>query len=74
MALLDSLFRRESEDPLAAFDENEASDLSLHVRQCGRRYAALNSKLDYVTKLIFALCILYALSNYPTIKALVLGH
>jgi hypothetical protein len=67
MALRDIF--RSSNDPLAEFDENEATDLSLHIRQCGRRYKAQNNKLDMITGLILVLCMLYALSNIATIKA-----
>jgi hypothetical protein len=46
MSLLDALFGKPQEynpetDPMAVPDENEVKNLSLHVRQCARRYASL---------------------------------
>lgn len=70
MALSDILSRREN-DSLGEFDENEAKDIALHVRQCGRRYKAMNDKLDTLTKLILFLCLMYALSNVAAMKALI---
>jgi hypothetical protein len=63
MALSD-LFGRANDDDVGGFDENEAGDLALHVRQCTRRYRALDRKLDLVIRLIIVLLCLYIL-NVP---------
>jgi hypothetical protein len=39
-------------DPLAQFDEREATDLGLHVRQCARRYGALSFKITIIIVLL----------------------
>lgn len=70
MSLIDAIFGRENADPLGAFDEKEAEDLSLHIRQCGRRYRALNAKLDLVTRLVLLLCGLYVLNNIASVRTL----
>jgi hypothetical protein len=63
MALSD-LFGRAKDEDVGGFDENEAGDLALHVRQCTRRYRALDRKLDLVIRLIIVLLGLYVL-NVP---------
>ena len=45
-------------------DENEAKDLGLHVRQCERRYRALNSKLN----LVILILLMFALGAPEQIK------
>lgn len=45
MALSDLFPKPSSQDPLAQYDVEEATNLPLHVRQCGRRYAALKDEL-----------------------------
>lgn len=56
-------------DPVT-FDENEVKDLALHVRQCGRRYRALDAKLNIAIRLILVLCGLYAINNLSEIRHL----
>ncbi len=55
-------------------DENEATDLGLHVRQCERRYRSLSSKLNIVLLVL----LLYALGAPEGIKSMILraivGH
>jgi hypothetical protein len=57
MSLID-LFRQ---DPLSMFDEDEGTDLALHVRQCNRRYKAMSSKQTVTLVLVTALFIVQAL-------------
>lgn len=72
--LLDILGIRTADDPdLGRFDENEVNDLPLHVRQCGRRFRALDKKLNTAIRLILVLCFLYAINNIAIIKSMVLG-
>lgn len=52
MSLSDLLFGRAESDDLGGFDANEGKDLELHVRQCGRRFRALDRKLDVVIRLL----------------------
>lgn len=58
------LFGRVKDDDSGGFDESESADLGLHVRQCARRYRALDRKLDIVIRLILVLLCLYVL-NVP---------
>lgn len=68
--LLDILGVGKPDADLGAFDADEADDLPLHVRQCGRRYRALDAKLNTAIRLILLLCILYAVNNLPAVKTL----
>lgn len=55
------------DDPGDEFDENESKDLGMHVRQCGRRYRALDRKLNFLIKLVaIGFLIMYA-SNIPSV-------
>lgn len=68
--LLDILGIKATDADLGAFDTDEASDLPLHVRQCGRRYRALDAKLNTAIRLILLLCGLYAVNNLAIVKTL----
>jgi hypothetical protein len=61
---LSEFFERAKDEDIGGFDENEAGDLALHVRQCTRRYRALDRKLDLVIRLMIVLLCLYVL-NVP---------
>lgn len=63
MPLLDLVFKRSKDDPLAAFDENEADDLALHVRQCARRYASIVDKISTSNALLWILIIVLILTR-----------
>lgn len=52
MSLSSLIFGASTEDDMGGFDVNEAKDLELHVRQCGRRFRALDRKLDVVIRLL----------------------
>lgn len=69
--LLDILGVRPMDDDLGRFDESEANDLALHVRQCGRRFRALDSKMNTAIRLILVLCALYALNNVTEIRHMI---
>ena len=70
MAFLDVFLGRRLEDPEDEFDEQEATDLPLHIRQCGRRYRSLDAKLNLVVRLMLLLCGLYVFNNLTTMKTL----
>ncbi len=44
------------DDPLDAFDANEAADLALHYRQELRRFKAIERKIARMTKLLWFIC------------------
>lgn len=52
MSLFGTLFSSSADEDVGGFDANEAKDLELHVRQCGRRFRALDRKLDVVIRLL----------------------
>lgn len=52
MSITDLLFGRAETEDIGSFDANEGKDLELHVRQCGRRFRALDRKLDVVIRLL----------------------
>lgn len=62
MAFTDVFGTKESEDA-GGFDENESEDLSLHVRQCGRRYRALDRKLTMTLRLVMLLVAINLLTS-----------
>ena len=57
MAFLDIIAQGKDRDPLDAFDEDEGTDLALHVRQCGRRYKALKSDMSILKKMGWFCCL-----------------
>jgi hypothetical protein len=57
MDFLDVLTKGKEGDPLDAFDEDEGTDLQLHVRQCGRRYKALKADMSVLKKMGLFCCI-----------------
>jgi hypothetical protein len=60
MAITDILgFGRE--DDKGVFDQNEAADLDFHVRQCTKRYNALNLKLSRLLWVGYAIIALHLL-------------
>lgn len=52
MSISSIIFGSRQDDDVGGFDANEAKDLELHVRQCGRRFRALDRKLDVVIRLL----------------------
>lgn len=71
MTFLDSL-RGSKHDELSQFDENEAEDLKLHVRQCARRYGALTGRLDMLIRLVIVVLVVLVLSNTLDLKSVML--
>lgn len=70
MALWEVIVGGHKSDDEGEFDQNEASDLALHVRQCTRRYRDLDGKLNLAIRLILCLCLMYLLNNVAAIKTL----
>lgn len=68
---LSEIFGRAKEDELSGFDQNEGDDLQLHVRQCARRYLALDRKLVLVVRMMMVLIALYIASVPGAVSALV---
>jgi hypothetical protein len=69
MAFLDIFAASELDEP----DKDESDDLPLHVRQCSRRYKALDRKLTLLTRLVaFGFLVQYA-ANSPAVTKAVVG-
>lgn len=64
MALSD-LISTSADDDIGGFDQNEADDLKLHVRQCARRYRALDKKLTLAIRLMLIIVALHLLTSIP---------
>ena len=61
MHLLEGLFG--VAPPLDQYDEQEAEDLALHVRQCTRRYAALSRQQTLTIRLVMLVVALLILNG-----------
>jgi hypothetical protein len=69
MALWDVFFGSNSASDLN-FDDEEGTDLKLHVRQEIRRFAILNNKIDTVIRMLLLSIVLLVLNGTLDMRAI----